>query len=347
MAKRMRLPNGFGQITKIKNKRLRNPYRVMITVGKNEEGKPICKLLKPQAYFKTYNDAYTALLEHHKNPHSSKDEISMKELYERWSNKYFDTITKQAATTINAAWRYCSPVYDVAVVDVRIFHIKECMENPNIPRTIRPRVKSLFNQLLDYAVEYDITDRNYARSYKYQDDSKSSDIHTCFTDEEMESLWNKLYITPHVDTVLIQCYTGLRPQELGLIKISNVNLEEDTIICGMKTESGTDRVVPIHPKIKALVEHKYKQATSVGSEYLITSTSGIFTYAKYRYAFKKIFDNHKCHDPRVHFITMAKKYSVDEYAIKYIVGHAITDLTEKTYTKRDVDWLKSEISKIK
>ena len=28
-----------------------------------------------------------------------------------------------------------------------------------------------------------------------------------------------------------------------------------------------------------------------------------------------------------------KKYGVDEYAIKYMVGHAITDLTERVYTK--------------
>ena len=33
--KRMKLPNGFGQITEIKDRRLRNRYRVMITVGKN------------------------------------------------------------------------------------------------------------------------------------------------------------------------------------------------------------------------------------------------------------------------------------------------------------------------
>lgn len=44
---------------------------------------------------------------------------------------------------------------------------------------------------------------------------------------------------------------------------------------------------------------------------------------------------------------MAKKYNVDEYAIKYIVGHSISDITEKVYTERKSDWLKSEIEKIK
>ena len=54
--RRMRLPNGFGNITKI-NGNLRNPYRVMVPAGKTPEGRPISKLLKPQSYFKTYNDA--------------------------------------------------------------------------------------------------------------------------------------------------------------------------------------------------------------------------------------------------------------------------------------------------
>lgn len=55
---------------------------------------------------------------------------------------------------------------------------------------------------------------------------------------------------------------------------------------------------------------------------------------------------HKPHDGRKTFITLAKKYKIDEYAIKYIVGHTIRDLTEKVYTDRDPEWLISEIRKI-
>lgn len=49
----------------------------------------------------------------------------------------------------------------------------------------------------------------------------------------------------------------------------------------------------------------------------------------------------------MHFVTMAKKYNVDEYAIKYIVGHSIQDITEKVYTQRKIEWLKNKIEKIK
>ena len=56
---------------------------------------------------------------------------------------------------------------------------------------------------------------------------------------------------------------------------------------------------------------------------------------------------HKCHDGRIHFVTMAKKYHMDEYSIKLIVGHSIADVTEKVYTKRDTEWLREEIEKIR
>ena len=79
----------------------------------------------------------------------------------------------------------------------------------------------------------------------------------------------------------------------------------------------------------------------------------MMTYEKYRQRFMKIVtrlslnSDHRAHDPRKQFITMAKKFKVDEYAIKRIVGHEINDVTEKVYTQRDLAWLKSEIEKIK
>ena len=40
----------------------------MVTVGKTSTGRPICKPLKPESYFPTYNDAYAALVEYNKDP---------------------------------------------------------------------------------------------------------------------------------------------------------------------------------------------------------------------------------------------------------------------------------------
>jgi integrase len=108
-----------------------------------------------------------------------------------------------------------------------------------------------------------------------------------------------------------------------------------------------------------IVEDLYKQAVSLNSEYLINCTDGYvtrsgtkLTYSRYKGRFYKIISSlnlnpaHRPHDGRKHFVTQAKKYHVDEYAIKYIVGHVISDITEKVYTTREISWLKEEIRKI-
>lgn len=373
--KRRRLPNGFGQISEIKNRNLRNPFRAMVTVGKTSTGRPICKPLKPESYFSTYNDAYAALVEYNKNPYDLEPAITVFQLYEKWSKEYFKTLKSDSSVrTITAAWAYCSSVYDMRVSDLRARHIKGCMDDgvaqikgkEHHPTAgVKARIKSMFNLMLDYALEYEIVDKNYSRTFSLSDDivqekERAKRGHIPFGDNEIQSLWDNIDKKQYVDVILIQCYSGWRPQELGLLRLENVDLENWTFTGGMKTVSGTNRVVPIHSKIRPLVEKRYNEAIELGSEYLINCTDThthrskfTFTYDKYQKRFNKIRDElklnpqHRAHDGRMHFVTMAKKYGVDEYAIKYIVGHTITDITEKVYTKREIEWLKIEIEKIK
>lgn len=74
------------------------------------------------------------------------------------------------------------------------------------------------------------------------------------------------------------------------------------------------------------------------------------TYDKYRKRFQKVMDRlkmkHRPHETRHTFITKAKACNVDEYILKLIVGHAIEDITEKVYTHRTMEQLKSEMEKI-
>lgn len=373
--KRRRLPNGFGQISEIKNQNLRNPFRAMFTVGKTSNGRPICKPLKPDSYFPTYNDAYAALVEYNKNPYDLEPSITVKQLYDRWSEEYFKTLKSDSSTrTITSSWAYCSSVYDMRASDVRARHVKSCMyegvavikgAERHPTAGVKARIKSMFNLMLDYALEYEIVDRNYARTFSLSDDivkekEEARRGHMPFTDDELQTLWEHLDEKRYVDVILIQCYSGWRPQELGLLKLENINFEDWTFVGGIKTAAGMNRIVPIHPKIRALVEKRYQEAVSLESEYLINCTdtrthrsSLMFTYDKYQKRFSKIKEElklnpgHRAHDGRMHFITMAKKCGVDEYAIKYIVGHAISDITEKIYTKRELNWLKTEMEKIK
>ncbi len=368
--KRKRLPNGFGQITELKGKALRKPFRAMVTVGKTPEGKPICKLLKPQAYFQTYNEAYSALMEYNKNPFDLAKEMTVEDLYKRWSPKHYSKITR--ANVYTAAWKYCTSVYNVYVREIRAHHIRYCMyEGTVVGRDgtlhtatdiTRRNIKVLFDLMLDYAVEYELTDKNYSRTIKFDPPAPASDAHICFSDDEMRKLWADSGKTSGVDLILIQCYTGLRPQELAKIKLSDVHIEDRYMVGGMKTKAGKNRIIPIHSSILNFIKSSYEVSSKLGSEYLFnvptvtdkkTVAVSELNYKRYAFLFSyavKTLDlnpAHRPHDGRVQFATMAKKYGLDEYAIKYIIGHKIADVTEAVYTKRDPQWLLSEVEKIK
>lgn len=365
---------GFGQISLIKDKNLRNPYRAMVSAGKSESGRPICRLLKPQAYFPTYNEAYAALVEYNRNPYDLEPGKTVRELFEEWSVIHYKKLKNYSSIrAVETAWSYCSSVYEMRLTDLRARHIKNCMENGKIivggnakvpSAAMKNKIKSMFNLMLDYAYEYEMVEKNYARTFKLNEDTIKEiqtvkKEHIAFSDEEIDLLWKYVDDKYNVDIVLIQCYSGWRPQELGLIEIQNVNLEEWTYTGGMKTDAGINRIVPIHSKIRPLVVRKYKEALSLGSRYLLNYTdperhdkSMKLTYDRYARIFERIKNeiglnvNHRPHDGRKYFVTKAKQYNMDEYAIKYIVGHKILDITEKVYTERQTSWLADEMEKI-
>lgn len=354
---------------------MRKPFRAMVSTGKTPTGRPIVKPLKPESYFATYNDAYAALVEYNRNPYDLSPSLSVQELYSKWTESYFPTLTNPSSIrTIESSWKYCSSVYTMRASDLRARHIKGCIDDGYrvekgekiYPSSgIKARMKSLFNLMLDYAVEFEIADRNYARTFEISDEivndiERQKRAHIPFTEKELAILWARVEDTQWVDVLLYQCYSGWRPQEIGLILLENVHIEDGYIIGGMKTDAGKERVVPIHPAVERIVRAHFEKAKALGSKYLFNCTdtkthrsSWKLTYDKYRSRHDDIIEalhlnpEHRAHDGRMTFVTMAKKANVDDYAIKYIVGHKIEDITERVYTKREIDWLCEEVKKIK
>ena len=218
-------------------------------------------------------------------------------------------------------------------------------------------IKSLWNQLFEYAVEYEYVQRNIVKDLKTSNKKAyTPPAHNSYTPEELEALWSNTDNFVAAFT-LIQCYSGFRPGELLSLKKENVHLDQNIMIGGIKTAAGTNRIVPIHPKIRTIVKRLYTSANNVNSETMVYKyKSGKISSMSYRYmiyhfnafiSMCNLSSEHRPHDGRKHFVTQAKKYKMDEYAIKYIVGHTIKDLTERTYTQRELSWLAEELEKIK
>lgn len=352
----MKLPNGFGSVHKLPGNR-RNPWRARKTIGWDTDLQAgTCKQKYITiGYYPTQKEALQALADYNANPYDiSVNSITFTEVYEKWSEMHFQTIVPSARRTWKSAYSYCKPLYNMKMRDIRVEHLEQTIRCATVGDNTKGRMKSLFNLMYKYALKHEIVDKDYAALCDSIKKPKPQIIRIPFSDLEIQTLWDNITF-PFVDMILIGIYTGFRPQELSILKIADVDLGNQTIIGGLKTDAGRNRTVPIHPVIADLVRNNYDAAVQMQSESLFNDENGQqgtwLTYDKYRNRFNKVMKKlnlqHKPHDTRHTFITKAKEAGVNEYTLKLIVGHEITDITEKVYTHRTLEDMKREIEKIK
>ena len=344
----MKLPNGYGNVSKLSGKR-RNPWRARKTIG--WEWDPIKKKHKQIyatiGYFAKRDEALNALAKYNEDPYDIKsDGITFSDVYEKWSEEHFKTIVPSAVRTWTAAYKHCTPIHNKKFKEIRTIDLEKTIENASVGDTTKARMKSMFNLIYKYAMKHEIIDKDYAalcRSVKKTTPSKEK---IPFSKEEINKLWDNLKY-PYVDMVIIGIYSGWRPQELAILKKSDIDLENRTMFGGIKTDAGKNRYVPINDKIYDLVKNRYNSC----SINLFEEDGCVLTYDKYRTRFKNVMKKlnmvHTPHETRHTFITLGKNAGMDEYVLKLIVGHVIEDITEKIYTHRTFEQLKEEINKIK
>lgn len=355
-----KLPNGYGTIYKMSGKRSK-PYRAMKTdkwiidpvTGKSKQ------IRSTIGYYQSREDAMIALANYNENPYDIKaDSITFSEVYEKWSENYFPTLSNPSSVrTVTAAYAYCNDLYDMRMKDIKVSHLEGTILNAQVGDSTKSRIKSLFNMMYKYAVAHDIVEKDYA-SVMFANGNPIKRSRTKevipFSQEEIFLLWDNLDNIAFADMILIGIYSGWRPQELAILKVADIDLEAGTMLGGLKTDAGKNRIVPIHPLIKPLIENRIQEATDMQSEFLFNDANGQqgthMTYDKYRKRFEKVMKylklTHRPHETRHTFITKAKACNVDEYILKLIVGHTIDDITEKVYTHRTIDQLRAEMEKI-
>ena len=353
MAKALQRANGTGSVYKLSGKR-RNPWRAVVTLGWafNEEKGRLVQNRVTVGYFHTKDEAIQALANYNASPYDIQtNSITFEEVYELWSREYFPTLAnKSSIRTVTAAYNYCTPLYKMRMKDIRVEHLEGTIRDAKVGSATKGRIKSLCNMMYRYAMKHEIVQKDYAQLCNAVKREAPEREIVPFSPEEINLLWENVDEVPFADMILIGIYSGWRPQELAILKNADIDLKAGTMKGGMKTDAGKNRIVPIHPLIRPLIEQRY----SPDREYLFNDENGqqgtYMTYDKYRGRFNKVMKRlnltHRPHETRHTFITKAKECHVDEYILKLIVGHAITDITEKTYTHRTIEQLQKEICKI-
>lgn len=355
----MKRANGTGSVHFMSGNR-RKPYRAVIVTGTYydetvNKGKQIRKTI---GYYETEAEARHALMVYYDDPYDISKPRTFKDVYDEWSKRYFETLTNESsARSYISAFNHSAAIHNRNIQELTITMLKDCISNATCGASTQGRMKSLFNLVFDYAVESGYIKMNIARQFA------SKGIYEKIQKERKEKIplsmehilkCHEAFAYGEMRMILIGLYTGLRPDEICLLKKENIHMDENYLIGGMKTKAGTDRYVPIHPKIKKYIQYYYDTSTS---EYLIEALDGqndkVMTYDKYRKRFQKCMKYigadglYSPHCTRHTFITKAKECGLDEVALKLIVGHEISDITEKVYTHRDKQFLHEEMEKFR
>jgi integrase len=343
----MRLPNGYGSIFQMKDRPRRNPWRVRITTGWNENGKQQFKIL---GNYPTRTEAMKALVDYHENPYSIEQTITFAELYQKWSAEKFDTISHSNALAYKASYATCSLLYDMQFVQIRKSHLQAVIDNcdKNYP-TLR-KIKVLFNQLYKFAMENDICEKDYSQFVDIaKHKERTEEKHKPFTDAETNKLWQEINRNEYISVVLMLLYSGVRISELLDLKKENVHLAEQYFdVIESKTAAGI-RKVPIADRTLLFFKHWMQNE----SDYLICNVESnkmiyhTFIRTYWKPLMKELNLDHIPHDTRHTTISLLARAEVNQTIIKRIVGHAgAMDLTEKVYTHFDIQQLIDAINKI-
>ncbi len=348
--KRRKFPNGFGTVYKLSGNRA-NPWVAAKTFGweSNEEKMTSKQLQRSIGYFPTEADAIAALVAYNKNPYDiEKNTVTFSQAYELWSEDYYPTLKNDSSTrTYRAAYKYCQSIYTMRMRDLRVEHLEGVIRSCTAGDSTKARIKSMFNMIYAYCMKHEIVDKNYAALFSTAAAKPKID-RIPFTWTEIKKLWENIDM-PYVDTVLFAIYSGCRPSEVFSLEVDNVCLKEGYVVGGIKTEAGIERVIPLHPDIIALFTKQYNVAVSNGWKYVFMNNEynkGGYvhmTYDAYKGKFNRLMSSldmkHFPADCRHTFITCAKERNMNDYLLKLIVGHAIEDVTEKTYTHRKIQQL--------
>lgn len=379
----MRLPNGMGSVHKLSGKR-RKPWEVRKTEGweyyykgtntvaKNptledmQSGKVILKrIYKYIGYYETKQEAIEALVAYNKNPFDIASDITFAEVYDKWSEKKFEEISRSNVNGYQASYKLCAKIYDVKFVDLKLSHLQGVVDSSGRNYPTLKKLRILFNQLFDYAVQNEIIskDKHIVEYLKIGTPTKS-DKHYRFTDDEIDTLWRWSDKNEYVQLMLMLIYSGVRPGELFALKKFNVNLEEKSFwIEKGKTENAA-RKVPIHQRTLPFFEYWMRKNDS---EYLITQLNGVNfrfdtnhgqytdTYWKPLLADMGILQytnekgetrEHTPDDTRHTFTTMWKEKRLDEAMRRKVQGHSGKGIGEMVYTHFEFEKLREELNKL-
>ena len=334
----MRNPNGYGSVVKLSGNR-RRPFVARKTVGWDIRGYPKYEAI---GYYAKRSDALVALAEYNRNPYDlDLAKITTKELFARWEARANSRISDSTLSSMRSAFKmHIAPLHNVQYKAIKAYHMQEIIDNCGRGYGTQGLIRNVFYHLDLYAYEYEIITTKYSELVHTAPASPSTK--SPFTRAELDVLWSNAHAL-FVDIALILVYTGFRISELLSITPASINIAEQWIKGGSKTDAGRDRIVPIHPLIKNFVEARLDE----GNDYLITHNGRKIEkrsfYDIWRPLMSSLGMSHTPHECRHTFRSLLDSAGANKRCIDLLMGHTSKDVGERIYTHKTLAELREAL----
>lgn len=356
-------PNGYGSIVKLSGKR-RNPYAAVVTVSIGQDKSGVFRQKRKYiGYYATRKEALHALDVYHQNPGTIESRITFSELYQRWSEEKYPTISESNQKAYIAAYKAVPMLHEQIFAELQPAELQRALDDSGKNPPTKRKIVTLFSQMYRYAsfnriIAGDVNPAPLLNAGKVV----QSNSHHRFTAEEIEILWQHS-ANEYVQVILMMIYTGVRPGELFGLQRKDVHLDDHYFYIRKAKNQSSVRVVPIHDKVLPFFKHWYAKGTpSLISQldgkpinfrnhnqytetYWIPILQDMDLYEAKDAVTGEVYQ-HKPHDCRHTFASLCADAGIRDVTRRKVMGHSGRDVGEQVYTHLDIQKMVEEINQI-
>lgn len=271
-----------------------------------------------------------------------RNTITLRQLFNEWLPIHSQSISDSAVKSYHIAFKHISNIADMSITDIHFQHLQNvinAMHVKGLSYSSCKKVRTLLNQLFNYAIIRDYPVTNYALHLNLGP-NRPTIKRRVFTRQQINKLW--AIDTTYSHMILILLYTGLRIGELlNLRRPDIIRRSSYLIVRHAKTKAGEGRIIPLHHRITPLIEQLYNDA----NDYLFA-----ISYTTFRKHFQDIMKqlncNHTIHDTRHTFASLLDAVAPPN-ALRSLLGHKQGDITTRVYTHKTIRELRKTIELLK
>lgn len=317
-SRRTKRANGTGSVIK-----RGSGYCAYYTVNFSEEG---VQRRKYKYGFKTRAEAIEWLEKRRYVP--EKKSLTLKDLYELYSNKQMPKLSKDKQTHYRTAWKRLAEISGRTVDSLTISEIQQAVDDKVSTHYPAKDIKDLLSNLYELAMAERAIEVNLSRYIVLPDNNEEEA--EAFTEDEILMMWED-YESGHTETgyYLVMLHSGMMPGEMRKLIPANINLDERIIHgCGLKTKKRKETPLGIANAIIPVINDLLPRIGKTGRFYPKDEKT---FYRDFNEMIKRIGANPKLtpYSCRHTFATVLTERNVDPDTLREAMRHTSFKTTKR------------------